>query len=92
MRSEYPPDHGDACGFTLSLDANPSEPKDEAGRILFPDLQKGLAKPHGEQMLAMVGQLYGATTHYRDKGHFVVWSTAPDEAWKPSDLPALDDI
>lgn len=113
--SEYLPDHGDACGFKLSLDATPTEPKDEAGKVLFPDLQKGLAEPHGERILAMAGQLYGATTHYRDNGHFVmtynrhfddgkdgssmtdayhivVWSTAPDEAWKPSDLPALDDI
>lgn len=70
--SDYRNDHGEACGFDLSLDASPTAAKSAAGAVLLPTIQQGLAAPSGEWGMVGTGQLYGATTTYREHGHFVL--------------------
>jgi len=70
--SEYRSDHGEACGFDLTLDALPTAAKSAAGEVLLPTIQQGLAAPNGEWGMVGTGQLYGATTKYREHGHFVL--------------------
>lgn len=103
------PDRSPECGLKVSLDAMPTGPKDPEGAVLYPDLVKALAIPETETALAMTGQVYGATTEYRENGHFtlrfardyvaqkegsairyqynlIVWSSAPNDEWKPKDV------
>lgn len=70
--SDYRHDHGDVCGFKVSVDAAPIAARSEAGKQLLPSVQQGLAGPNGEWTMAGMGQLYGATTRYREHGHFVL--------------------
>lgn len=70
--SDYRHDRGDVCGFKVSLDTTPMAASSEVGKQLLPSVQQGLAAPNGEWTMAGMGQLYGATTRYRERGHFVL--------------------
>lgn len=71
-RDEHLEDHGAACGKKFDLDATPTGPKSEAGKILYPAARELLDQPNGEALAGMLGMYYGVTTEYRPGNHFIL--------------------
>jgi hypothetical protein len=59
------------CGFDLDIDAVPTRARDAEGQIMLPKVRDALAQPNGEWVMALLGNHFGATTQYRERGHFV---------------------
>lgn len=59
------------CGFDLDIDALPTRARDAEGQVMLPKVRDALAQPDGEWVMALLGNHFGATTEYRERGHFV---------------------
>ncbi|HVL01805.1 MAG TPA: hypothetical protein VM553_18435 [Dongiaceae bacterium] len=70
-QQQYIQDGSDGCGIEIRLEPTPTSAKNDIGQVMLPQVQKALAAPNGEVVMAMLGQVYGATTEYRSGGHFV---------------------
>ncbi|MDB6060150.1 MAG: hypothetical protein JWM78_253 [Verrucomicrobiaceae bacterium] len=65
-------DGSDGCGVELTVDAVPTAAKDAGGEVMLPKIKEALSQPTAEWAMALLGQMYGATTEYRDNGHFII--------------------
>ena len=70
-RDDHLEDQGSACFVKFSIDPTPSGPKSAAGQIVYDKIVEALKQPNGEQLVGLLGQLYGAETTYDSDGNFV---------------------
>ncbi len=62
----------ETCKIELSIDPAPTTAHDEGGKLMLPRIKEALAQPNGEWAMALLGQVYGATTEWRADGGFVL--------------------